>query len=146
MQEAALQYRCTDDERVPHVNTATDSGFLACGPLVPGTYVFGAKTAEGKFGYRADVNVGAGEAIADLKVAVSSSGTLRVRYAGPDEEATGWILVHGLNIAEERLTRGAPLDIAVPADERLTVSIRGENREITVAAGETVEIDLGQPR
>jgi hypothetical protein len=118
------------------------NGELLLDSLPPGVYSIVAKTRDGLFGSRTGLVVRAGETLEDVPIVVSPGGSLRLRYDGPEPKAGYRVLVHGRFFATGTLLRSETAQIVVPAD-MLTVAVRREEKEVSVAAGAVVEVAFG---
>ncbi len=147
--EAETQYTRTDSKDDDRVYGLAENGEFDIDGLVPGIYCIGAKSRNGQFGYLMGLNVRAGVEIADLQLAISQGGTLRLRLDGPEGKARYCVFAHGLYVAEGWINSGETREIEVPA-EMISVAIRAvgaqreETKEITVSPGSTVEVAFGK--
>jgi hypothetical protein len=124
--------------------TCSEDGSFDTDSLVPGLYGISAGTHDGRFGILRGVGVSAGAETADLVVAVSPGGTLRLKYEGTRAEVDCMIRCQDVPIGwGEPLEPGRWAAMLAPAGS-LHLALRDERKE--VLATRTVELGAGEEK
>lgn len=126
-----------------------DDGGFVIGTLLPGRYGVCAMSADGRFAEQGGIEVVAGRESAGFVLALAPGGKLALHYAGSRPLVFVRVTRNGVPVHfGEVLAAGARALVQAPAGE-LVLEVRddpvGEPRRlpVTLAAGETRELDIG---
>lgn len=131
------------DATIASAGSDEDGSFRIEG-LAPGTYHLGVVTGEGRAGGLDDIEVGLGESVEGVEIALKRTGRVTVYYSGSTEYGNYYVRSGRAVVALDGLHDGTETTKEVPVGhlvvEMKTHDGQKERREIEVAEGEEVRV------